>query len=511
MVALSATVVLVLACTVRPMPSDGEEATAGAAVAPPREEAPAAPVRARKRPLEVYVTGSDDGYLDACGCDTDGLLGGLPRRAKLISILSGGNKKALIVSNGGLVTGTTPIDQRKFTTFVFAMMQMGYAALALTDRELALGREKLTEMGIFLGDGGALLGTNLVDVAPTPLPLPSVPLVAQLIDGESVVVASAVATSRAARYRAADGGVELADPARALQAVLASHLDSEHVIVLAQMNDAEAVALAEAIPAIDWIVLRGGEHEEFPREVPVQVGTTLIVTTGHKGKFLGTLRFGTGGELNEHRSHPIVDTLDKDEDVVLVIDSMYRDWLFIDKPIEEYYSRQPAPGGAAYVGAEEGSCASCHPRAWATWAASKHAHAWQTLVDQDLPPPPDDKRGHQRHAIWDPDCVRCHVTGFGEVSGYAGIERERSEAPLVNVSCEACHGPAGDHAERAAGGDSRWPNGPAPKVATGAAEALCVRCHDPDNSPHFELAAYWAGVIKGVQQPESIAHGREGD
>jgi hypothetical protein len=223
----------------------------------------------------------------------------------------------------------------------------------------------------------------------------------------------------------------------------------------------------------------------------------------------------------------VVDSLEKSTDVQSLILRYYRDRLVeeVPRPIEAFYERRSAPSGATYVGADEGSCASCHPKAWDTWARSRHARAWKTLVDQDLPPRPQDRKGRLKNAIWDPDCVRCHVTGFGEVSGYAGPEQEaaRRDAPLVNVTCEACHGPAGDHAERAQRGDDVYPGGHLPRVwsAEEAArdpaaalrdnpkvEALCMTCHDPDNSPNFDLRGYWVGLVRGEQR-EPVAHGKE--
>jgi hypothetical protein len=519
--AAGAALVAVLACCVEPAPREPATArtfddgpTQGPGAAPEGSTSTDAGAARTGRHRALYVTGSDEGYLDACGCD-DGLLGGLPRRRTLLRILSADDEETRVLSNGGLVTGTSPIDRMKVEMIVQAMAQMRYAAIAVTDRELALGREALASLAMQLGDGGVLLGTNLVDRAadgaagmPTTevpdLPLPTEALLVRQVNGAPIAIASAIAPSRAALCRAADPLVELADPARALQAALDRAPGVADIVVLAQMDDAEATRLAQALPEIDWIVIPGDPHEDFPREEPLVVGETLIVTTGRKGKFLCSLRFPAAGELPEFERHPIVDKpeLLKDPSIVEMLLN-YREWLAIEQPIRGYLEQRAPPNGAEYVGSEEGSCASCHPNAWNGWAASKHARAWQTLIDQDLPPDPSDRKGKQPHAIWDPDCVRCHVTGFGFVGGYAGMEREaeRPDARLIDVGCEACHGPAGDHAERAAQGDPRWPGGPAPKVATGAAEALCIECHDPDNSPKFELKSYW----------ERISHGREGD
>jgi hypothetical protein len=507
---------VLLACSLRPV-AEEEPQAANAQVAPaPKAGRAEDGAPTGRRPLKLWFTGGDDGYLDACGCD-DGLLGGLPRRSTLLKTLRGGDDEGLMLSNGGLVAGAEPLDVMKFEVIVQAMAQMGYAAIALTERELALGREQIAATALLLGEGGGFIGTNLVDRAePGAPPLPAQRSITRSVHGEEFLLVSAVSRSRAARYRVADPLLEISEPVTALRAELANHRSARRRIVLAQMEQEEALALASELPELDLIIVPSPADEDMPREEALEVGTTWIVDTGRKGKFLGEFRFGGDHELPEFRRCAVEDKLEKDADLVDLLRKNYREALFAlePKPIERYYARRPTASGASYVGAEEGSCASCHPKAWATWAATKHARAWQTLVDEDLPeepqPEPGHTKGRQPHAIWDPDCVRCHVTGFGEVSGFAGVARERPEARLIDVGCEACHGPAGDHAQRASQGDPRWPNGPVPKMPSVEAAELCQRCHDPDNSPHFELENYWNGIVRG-KPADPIKHGREGD
>ena len=129
-------------------------------------------------------------------------------------------------------------------------------------------------------------------------------------------------------------------------------------------------------------------------------------------------------------------------------------------------------GGARYAGSE--ACRGCHPRAWERWRATGHATEFAGLTGTD--------RGA-------PACLRCHVTGPGDPRGY----REDGGGPdLAAVGCEACHGPAADHAE------SRHPE--LIPTATGGecppceANRICRLCHTPARSPAFDLAAYLARV-----------------
>jgi hypothetical protein len=129
-------------------------------------------------------------------------------------------------------------------------------------------------------------------------------------------------------------------------------------------------------------------------------------------------------------------------------------------------------GGQRFAGS--GACSGCHPRAWERWRASAHAADFAGLS------------GPERE---DPACLRCHVTGYGDPLGY----RAASGGPdLAAVGCEACHGPAADHA-----GSSHPELVP---TATGGdcppceANRICRLCHTPARSPAFDLDRYLARV-----------------
>lgn len=484
------------------------------------KEAPATP---RGTPVELLITGDDDGYLDACGCE-DGLLGGLPRRKTLLRYLGVEDGHALVLSNGGIVpwrAGLPPdapeheLDRLKFDFLLLAMLEMHCTAIALTECELALGRAALKSAAASLGDDCPFVATNLVDTiaaadSTTQPDLVFRRSVVRTVRDRTIAVLAVIAPSHAAAVAAADKHVKLepmADALRAELAKVAEHGKPWKTVVLCRADAEEATRLAQEVPSIDVIVLPNPDGEDVPEEKIRRVGTTDLVTTGRKGKFVVRYRFGVDGGRATWKAEDVNDGLEKDASVKGLLDG-YRELLKEDPPIGRWYGRHPDPGGVAYAGSDE-SCANCHAQAWKTWRASRHARAWKTLQDQDLPPPPELKKGHLRNAIWDPECVRCHVTGFGAASGYRGPDHEDPKAPLVNVGCEACHGPSGDHAERAARGDTTYPGGHAPSVANGpAASELCMRCHDLDNSPSFELKNYWVGKVHGEQR-EAVAHGKE--
>lgn len=110
-------------------------------------------------------------------------------------------------------------------------------------------------------------------------------------------------------------------------------------------------------------------------------------------------------------------------------------------------------------------CAVCHAQETATWRFTEHAVAFDTLVT--------------RGADHDPECVRCHVVGFGQPGGYSESARQ---SYLENVGCETCHGMGGGHLGAKAKTTTM--------AATADFEPACERCHDTKHSLGFDYASF---------------------
>lgn len=111
-----------------------------------------------------------------------------------------------------------------------------------------------------------------------------------------------------------------------------------------------------------------------------------------------------------------------------------------------------------YSGSE--ACGVCHETQHETWELTKHAHAFQTLVE------------HGSDA--DGECVGCHVVGYGKEGGF---DLEKKPRELENVGCESCHGRGGPHVSPGA-------------VANGDYHNACLGCHDEKHSLGFEYATF---------------------
>jgi len=132
--------------------------------------------------------------------------------------------------------------------------------------------------------------------------------------------------------------------------------------------------------------------------------------------------------------------------------------------------RDVLPTRAKYVGSQ--ACQSCHELEHATWTASPHARAIESLR----------AAGEASNA----SCLQCHTTGFGRPGGFPKDSAGAPEADLARVGCESCHGPGGDHV---VDGGAR-PNtivSLTDKCDSCVILQICGQCHDDANDPGFEF------------------------
>lgn len=89
---------------------------------------------------------------------------------------------------------------------------------------------------------------------------------------------------------------------------------------------------------------------------------------------------------------------------------------------------------ATYVDYAAFNCSGCHgTEKWDGWAATGHAVAWPDLQASSYKPD---------------SCEPCHTTGAGNPSIYPATgfnTTTNSPTYLENVTCQVCHGPAGEH------------------------------------------------------------------
>ena len=114
------------------------------------------------------------------------------------------------------------------------------------------------------------------------------------------------------------------------------------------------------------------------------------------------------------------------------------------------------PADAKYVGANK--CMACHMQLHKAWKETKHAKVYEQL---------------QGDEVKNPECIKCHSTGYGKPSGFTDIEKTPN---LKGVTCEACHGPASAHIEAAL---NKPDTGDWDTKINKVPQNVCINCHNP--------------------------------
>ncbi len=392
--------------------------------------------------------------LEPCGC-VAGMHGGLARRATLLGRVPA--ERVLALECGGWSGGQADYQIAKAEWFLRALAASGCDAVGIGTAEVALGHAHLTRLAqaattakvplvcanVVAADGAALVPTHL----------------RVLVGGQAYVI-TAVAPANASGI-----GLAVGDPAEALLKLRAATGDAR-VIVLADLDAAALADLARAVPGLALVV--GGAVDQ-PSAAPLAVGGCRVVHVANEGKTLGWWPWAAetcAFELitDDIGDHPAVRALIGDyQEALGALD------LALDGGGHGLTALDAGVSAARYVG--DATCLACHAGAHAVHAASRHAHAFATLAAKNY---------HR-----DPECLRCHVTGLGAADGY---QRRAPSDHAARVACEACHGRGSQHvAERGAGR-------PASGTLTPVTPATCVRCHDHENSPRFDYAAYWEKI-----------------
>ena len=310
-------------------------------------------------------------------------------------------------------------------------------------------------------------------------------------------------------HKEAEGGRSIVtiDPLAAVEKrVPALKQKADIIVALVAMDLEQARLIPKKAREID-LVLGGDSNpgktavqtrtDDFPEDT--QFGRARLLYAADQGKILGEVRlfFDNKKTITSTQRSLISLTRDWPDDPVLA-----KIQETVKVAINEYNKTQtmgqspfapaapaatPAPGSSArapslaspaprtsagpisihealaqpltYTGSDR--CAPCHEQAFAKWATSGHAHAFQTLIENK----------QEYH----PKCLGCHTIGYGMTHGYIS---PIATPLLVNVGCESCHGPSSRHPDQVQQGFGRTNT------------EFCVSCHSSENSPDFKPAEY---------------------
>ncbi len=214
-----------------------------------------------------------------------------------------------------------------------------------------------------------------------------------------------------------------------------------------------------------------------PSSDPDEVQLSLARIVQERSKSLaGALVDSTHRHLVAADLLVLGEDLAEDSEIAGRINAYHAKWI---TRIAKDLSATPAPeSDGLYAGMD--ACVVCHSAIYARWPASEHANAYLDIYE----------RGEHRN----PDCLGCHATGFGVPGGFA----DPDESILLNVQCEACHGPMDKHVREAQRPGLR------PGGGRAVTEAVCRTCHDAANSPEFNYAEYLPRISHpGVGDPSA--------
>jgi Cytochrome c554 and c-prime len=375
----------------------------------------------------VFVGGEEHGYLEPCGC-TRPQLGGLARKA---SAVRGGP----LLENGDLVTTGGRLSELKFETFLLALSEIGCLALNVGEGELALGLDYLRsarDLATF-----PLISANLRDTrGERPFP-PAV----QFTVGTVECLAIGVLDPDLAPEH------DLGDPGEAIREALAGVMPEVFVIVLYHGSQAGARGIARRFSHVAAVAYAHGSGEP-------EIHSDRLFSAGDRSRWV--IRSGRPATVVE-----MSEDLPNDPAMERSLRTYVR--RLTEEDLLHRLNPMAAPIGEGYAG--DAACATCHESSAASHERSRHARAIESLA----------KTGREV----DPDCVGCHVIGYGLRTGFTSI----GETPaLARVGCESCHGPAADHAR-----DGRH-------LPLATARESCLRCHTADTDPGFTFEKKWPKI-----------------
>jgi hypothetical protein len=143
----------------------------------------------------------------------------------------------------------------------------------------------------------------------------------------------------------------------------------------------------------------------------------------------------------------------------------------------------------SYAGSNE--CFMCHRPHTDAWSESRHAQAFNDLPQQYKS---------------DSSCLKCHVTAFGERTGYtSGTDKD-----LLMVGCESCHGPGALHIDAARrfveapfGEEEKIEKEMRATVVKTPTDSVCIKCHV--TQAHGHHPPYHGRPSKQLQHSADLA------
>jgi hypothetical protein len=450
----------------------------------------------------LLFSGQVHGYLQPCGC-SEPQYGGLERRFNFMRDLTRKGWPIVAVDLGDVAQRTSPQALLKYRYTMEALKRMRYTAVGVGQNEMAL--PLLDALGEFALNNPSprVISANLAQKQNNFAGAVESYEIAGSPGIPRVGVIAAVGPTVAGTVN--DPMVKFEDVRKTLAELIpqVQKKQCDLLVLLYQGSVKEAKACAKAFP--EFHVIQCLTLEEEPPAQPEQVGNTMIIEVGHKGRYIGLVgayrgaQAGTPFELHYQLvqlgpEYKTPQGKEADNPILALLENYAKDVKknpnFLAHHPKTAHPIQQQFKDAKYVGSEK--CKKCHEESYKVWKESPHSHAYATLQDA--------KRPSLRQ--YDPECVACHVTGFGYETGFTS---EKQTPHLIDNGCENCHGPGSLHVKNnfIAGLNALMnpyktqPNETEQQKRTreNRLNDSCQKCHDIDNDVHWKLDKWIEGHI----------------
>lgn len=427
--------------------------------------------------MQVFYSANLNGEIEPCGCRSNPT-GGIHRRWNLIhrKLLKESNQEVLGLESGDLFYGSSPIPallekQWNYQAEVLAKAYNEFPIDAMAPGELDFVAglqqfEKLRKMLNF-----PILSANVVFKKNKKLFLPPYVIVKK-------------AEKKIGIFGLYDESLPLPDQLEALPHIQAAQALMQElrkkcdiVIALTHLGLEKDERLAQSVSGIDAVF---GAHTQSYLYDPIEKNETHIFQTSFRGQHLGVYANGENNmyQIDERFDSPKGHLNPMD----LLLQSAKREIGILNQSIEELLTPTPSIASSSEFQTFV-RCIDCHKTQYDFHKKTPHFHAYNSLV-----------KAKQNQNL---ECLKCHTVGALQSTGWRklqqltmnengkGVNPESVAASMhqmpseklqkfskihIQVQCENCHGPAGDHP---------FQDFKKQRIST----QVCFQCHTPERAP----------------------------
>lgn len=410
----------------------------------------------------LIYTNNFDGVLKSCGCPGNEL-GGIAYLANYLDQYRQGSDSFVLVDNGDFLPMKDLPPKAEYTMALLS--SMGYDAINIGDQEFWFGFD--------------FFKTQLLK---HPLPLINTTLFQDTIAVFTPYLSKVIQNRRVSIIGFMPNDIYNLVDTNKLNGKLSNHenrlletfatvkLNSDINILLAHTSIENCIKIASEFKEFDIIV---AAHDQKRQTEPIKVDSTFIVEAGKAGEYLGVLEC----EIENGRILKAVD-LSIPIYPLKEIDNKVIDSLVVaeEKAIKEYLSKIESLNRTEKTVLHKNSkCIGCHFDEGTQYESTPHAHAYQTLANNQV--------------TEDSQCLQCHTTFFARPGGFISLN---ASPDFRDVGCISCH-------IELAKIDLNAHAAKKSKVQK-VTEEICLDCHTLRWSPKFDYLTYHASITHHMKK-----------